>query len=252
MFKCSIMIILSSLIVAHRGGAQIGNENTLSAFENAIAVGSDMVELDVHMTKDGHVVVCHDFSINRTTDSRGVIEELSLEEFKQAHALDRETGEATNEVLPTLEEALRLMKDRTKILIEIKRRYAEQYPGMEQKIVDEVNRLNMKDQVIVQSFDDQAIFTMNRIDPTIRLEKLLFCRLPFGRCFDGRITTFSFDKYRCCKSLNLMYQCAGKKFVSEAHAAGFEVKVWTVNSPKDVPENVDGIITNRPDLFRNL
>ena len=91
---------------------------------------------------------------------------------------------------------------------------------------------------------------IHSLDPTIRVEKLIFCTLPFGRCFDGRITAFSFEKYAYCASINVYYRFASDAFIKQCHNAGLEVKVWTVNELKDLNPNVDAVITNRPDLFR--
>ena len=122
-------------VVAHRGGALIGNENTLSAFESGIRAGADLIELDVHLTADSVVVVCHDPTLNRTTDRKGRISELTLEQFKQARALDRETGKPTDEALPTLSEALDLIKGRAGVLLEIKKFRKGKYDGIEEKVL---------------------------------------------------------------------------------------------------------------------
>lgn len=249
MLKTTFCMILSTIIIAHRGGAEIANENTLSSFEQAIKIGVEMIELDVHMTSDGHVVVCHDFTIDRTTDASGKIEDLTLDQFKQAHIVDRLSHSVTEETMPTLKEVLFLTQGKTKLLIEIKRKHKDQYLGMEQKIIDLIYEMDMKNQIIIQSFDDQAIFTTQQIDPTIRTEKLLFCKLPLGLCFDGKINSFSFEKYKNCASLNFMYKFVNQKLVDRIHSAGFEVRVWTVNNPAVIKYTVDGIITNRPDLF---
>lgn len=236
-------------VVAHRGGALIGNENTLSAFENGIAAGADIVELDVHLTRDGEVVVCHDMSLDRTTDRKGKIGEMTLAEFKEARALDRESGEVTEEALPTLAEALDLMKGRVEVLIEIKYFKKVDYTGIEEKVLQIVESCGMHDQVIIQSFDDSVVETVHRLDPTMRVEKLIFCRLPFGLCFDGGIRKFSFEKYDYCDAINPMYRFASKSFIRDCHKAGKKIRVWTVNKTKDLPEGVDAVITNRPDLF---
>ena len=161
MFKTTVFMILSTIIVAHRGGAKIANENTLSSFQQAIEMGVDMVELDVHMTQDNHVVVCHDVTIDRTTNGTGKIENMTLEQFKQAAVVDHVSKLPTSESMPTLREALELMKGRTKILLEIKRRNKNQYAGLEQQIIDMIHEMDMVDQVVIQSFDDQALFTVH-------------------------------------------------------------------------------------------
>ena len=237
------------IIVAHRGGALIGNENTLSCFEKGIATGADMIELDVHLTRDGEVVVCHDPDLKRTTDTRGAIEEMTLEEFKRARALDRESGAVTDEALPTLAEVFELVDGRCGILLEIKKFHKGQYEGIEQKCLDLIGQYGLHDKVIMQSFDDSVIETVHALDPTMRVEKLIFCRLPFGLCFDGGLRRFSFRKYAYCSGINPMGKLTSRRFIRAAHAAGKTVKIWTVNDPKDAKPGVDGIITNRPDLF---
>lgn len=237
-------------VVAHRGGALIGNENTLSAFESGIRAGADLIELDVHLTADSVVVVCHDPTLNRTTDRKGRICDLTLEQFKQARALDRETGKPTDESLPTLAEALDLIKGRAGVLLEIKKFRKGKYEGIEEKVLELIEERGMHEDVICQSFDDEVIEKIHSLDPTVRVEKLIFCTLPFGRCFDGGITAFSFEKYAYCASINVYYKFASDKFIRECHEAGLEVKVWTVNELKDLNPNADAVITNRPDLFR--
>lgn len=244
-------MILSTIIVAHRGGAKIANENTLSSFQQAIEMGVDMVELDVHMTLDNHVVVCHDMTIDRTTNGAGKIEDMTLQQFKQAVVVDYASKLPTSESMPTLREALELMKGKSKILLEIKRRNKNQYAGLEQQIIDMIHEMDMVDQVVIQSFDDQALFTVHQLDPTVRIEKLLFCRLPFGMCFDGKLNRFSVEKYKMCASLNFMYKFIDQKSIDKLHAEGFEVKVWTVDDPRKLNYKADGVITNRPDLFMN-
>ena len=244
----TLFLVLFTL-VAHRGGALLENENTIPAFTNAIEMGVDMIEIDVHQTSDGALVVCHDPTLDRTTDTCGKIEEMTLEQVLAARVKDFRTGEVLDYGIPTLQEVLDLAKGRCGVLLEIKRNRKGQYPGIEEKVLGEVNAAGMHDDVIIQSFDDMVVFTTNSLDPTARVEKLIFCRLPFGLCFDGGIRGFSFQKYDCCASINPMGSLIGKGFVKAAHKAGKEVKIWTINDPSKVIEGVDGVITNRPDLF---
>lgn len=237
-------------IIAHRGGALLGNENTLSAFRKGIEAGADMIELDVHLTADGAVVVCHDESVDRTTDGEGRIGDMTLSDFKSVHALDRETGEPTDETLPTLEEALDLIKGHADILLEIKRSGSGQYGGLERKVLDLVASKGMCGNVIIQSFDDCVLENVHLLAPDVRVEKLIVCRLFPGVCIDNGINSFSFEKYNFCASINSMGAFTSKRFVRDCHRAGKEVKIWTVNSPGRVVPGVDGVITNRPDLFR--
>ena len=237
------------VIVAHRGGALIGNENTLSCFEKGIQAGADMIELDAHLTRDGEVVVCHDPDLKRTTDTQGAIEEMDLAQFKAARALDRESGDVTGEALPTLAEVFELVDGRCGILLEIKKFHKGQYEGIEQKCLDLIEQYGLHDKVVMQSFDDSVVETIHALDPTMRVEKLIVCRLPFGLCFDSGIHRFSFKKYDYCTGINPMGRLTSRRFIRKAHAAGKTVRVWTVNDPKAAKPAADAIITNRPDLF---
>lgn len=247
---CSSQVTEDMKIVAHRGGALIGNENTLSAFSKGLAAGADMIELDVHLTSDGAVVVCHDDTVDRTTDGEGRIDGMTLAQFKAVRALDRESGKPTGEALPTLEEALDLICGKAGVLLEIKKFHKGQYEGIEQKVLDIVNARGMHDSVTIQSFDDSIIETVHALDPGMRVEKLIICRPLPGLCIDNGLSTFSFRKYSYCASINPMRQLCSRHFVKQCHKAGLEVKIWTVNSADKVIPGVDAIITNRPDLFR--
>ena len=236
-------------ITAHRGGAFLGNENTLSCIEKGIAAGSDLVEIDVHKTKDGAIVVCHDEPLDRTTDTKGRIEEMTLEEIRRARILDKD-GHPTEEGVPTLEEVLRLIDGRCGLLLEIKLKRDDQYPGIVPDVLALVAASGMHDKTIIQSFNDAVIEEAHALDPAIRVEKLLVCRLPFGLCFDVRLHRFSFRNYGYAASINPCYRLTSRRFIRQAHAAGKEVRLWTVNRPVRRLREADGIITNDPTLWR--
>lgn len=244
----NFMIKESLSITAHRGGADLGNENTLSCIDLGIKAGADVIEIDIHQTKDGKLIVCHDETINRTTNRKGKIEDLTFDEIREARIVGK-SGEVTDEGLPTLGEVLAFVKDRCLLLVEIKLNHKGQYPGIAQKTLDTINAYGMHDQVIIQSFNDDVLEEISKTDSTIRLEKLIFCRLPFGRCFDGKITTFSFEKYQHVASINACASLISKRFVKQAHLAGKEVRIWTVDKYSKLIPLVDGIITNDPALF---
>lgn len=234
------------LIVAHRGGAGLGMENSLSCIEKGIAAGADMIEIDIHLTADGRIVVCHDRTINRTTNGKGRIAKMTLTEIQQFRLLDK-GRKPSNETLPTLEQVLELCKGRCRMLIEIKKRKGL-YEGIEVLADSLVKQYGMQDQVVFQSFNDEVLFKLHEIDPTLRLEKLLFYKSG-GHVFDGVFASYSAEKYDFIASFNICKFFVTKRFIRKMHEAGKEVKVWTVNKPKKTLAGVDGIITNRPDLF---
>lgn len=238
----------SVTITAHRGGANLGNENTLSCIERGIASGAELVEIDVHLTKDGHVVVCHDPSVDRTTNGKGMIEDMTLEQVRSFRIKDAE-GQETPECIPTLEEVLQLINGKCMLLLEIKLNHKDQYPGISRKAIDAVNAAGMHDKTIFQSFNDIILGDVHAIDPSIRLEKLIVCRLPFGLCFDGSLTRFSFEKYAYAAAINPCVKVTSQRFVKDAHKAGKEVRIWTVDRWSKLIPHVDGIITNDPVLF---
>lgn len=228
-------------IVAHRGGAELGCENTLSCIEAGLASGrADMVEIDVHLTKDGEVLVCHDPKVNRTTDGRGMIEDMTLEEIKALHIKDSK-GNITSDRVPTLREVLKLIGTRAEVLLEIKRR-DNRNDGLEKACLDIIHECGAYGRVTVQSFNGIVLERFHRMDPDIRLEKLMFIR-PFR--WKKIVEKDYISSYNIC-----FRGFVTRRMVEKMHRLGKEVKVWTLRHPRQIPaDNLDGIITDRPDLF---
>jgi glycerophosphoryl diester phosphodiesterase len=237
-------------IVAHRGGAGLGLENTLTCIEKGIAAGADMIEIDVHLTKDGYLLVCHDETVDRTTNGTGKIREMTLDEIQQLNVTDKD-GRITGEHLPTLEEVIKLVDGRIKLLIEVKLK-GNIYEGIEQKLLDEINRLDAAPWVVIQSFNDSVLEKIHRLDASIRMEKLFFFKLLYlPVIFDGSFSKFNFKKYTHISSFNIFYKSASRSLIDNIHKNGKEVKIWTLEDPGRTPNlPVDGIITDRPDLFK--
>ena len=241
------MSFLASMIIAHRGGALLGTENSLSCIEKGIATGADMVEVDLHLTADRQIVVCHDRKVNRTTNGKGKIEEMTLAQIRELRLLNRD-GTVSNETIPTLEQVLQLCKGKCRLLLEIKKKRDDQYPGIEALADSIVKAHGMEGDVVFQSFNDDVLFKLHAIDPTLRLEKLLVVRIG-NLLIDNSFSKFSWEKYDFVASFNIFRLFATGHFVRDMHAHGKEVKVWTVDDPAKAPAGVDGIITDRPDLF---
>ena len=129
-----VAVVERPMVIAHRGGASLGPENSLMAIERAIALGVDAVEVDVRLSADGHVVVMHDKSVNRTTDGKGCVNGLSLAQLKKFSLLDA-VGNKTGERIPALDEVLGLVAGRCRVLIEIKDNDSR---GIEPAVVDVV------------------------------------------------------------------------------------------------------------------
>ena len=225
-------------IIAHRGGAGLGLENTLSCIEAGLRCSSvSMIEVDVHLTKDGEVVVMHDPTVDRMTNYSGKIENMTLEQLKAL----RVVGNCHSERIPTLREVLNLIGDRAEVLLEIKRP-DNRDDGLEKACLDIIKECGAYGRVTVQSFNDIVLDRFHSMDPSIRLEKLLFVR-PFN------LKKIAQQKH--IASYNIFHLgLITRRFVEKMHSIGKEVKIWTLQSPQQRhASNLDGIITDRPDLF---
>ncbi len=227
------------IIVAHRGGAELGAENTLTCIRKGIEAGAGWIEIDVHLSRDGEIVVCHDDAVDRTTNGEGHICDMTYEQIRALKVVD-EDGNETGDHIPTLHEVLELINGKAFLLLEIKHT-KHSLEGIEKACVDCIKEHGMVNRVVIQSFDDDVLETVYELMPALRLEKLLFVGMPFG---------FDFDDYDYVSSFNVYHKLVSDKFIAMAHARGQEVKVWTLNKYKaDLVSSVDGIITNNPALF---
>ena len=148
-------------LIAHRGGPKYAPENTLAAFEHAIAQGVGWLEFDVQMTQDGVLVVIHDETVDRITDGTGSVRDLT---FAQIRALDAGRGEK----VPTFQEVVELAKAHgVKLLPETKS--AHLYAGLEEKILHVLDEAGYLDQTIIQSFEAGSLDTLHRLNPNVKL-----------------------------------------------------------------------------------
>lgn len=236
------------LIVAHRGGAALGVENTLSCIEAGIAAGADAVEVDVRLTKDGHLVVFHDARVDATTDGRGKISEMTLRDVKALNIVDK-AGCVTGEKIPTLGGVLSLVDGRCRVLVEVKRGSGE---GVEGEVLRVVREGGAAGWVSVQSFSDVVLRRFRELGAPFPLEKLVVFKVPFlPLIFDGGLSFFSLKKYDYISSFNFHKRCLPASLARKLREAGKGVKVWTVLSVDDVPSAPsDAIIVDDPRLWR--
>jgi glycerophosphoryl diester phosphodiesterase len=146
---------------AHKGKSTPLPENTLAAFRQALDIGVDWLELDVHMTQDGALVVIHDETVDRTTDGTGWVKDMTLEQLR---ALDAGNGER----IPTFEEVLDLAKEAgVGLLPEIKSPHL--YPGLEAKLVQQIVEADYVENTAIQSFTPEVLDTVHMLNPTLRV-----------------------------------------------------------------------------------
>jgi glycerophosphoryl diester phosphodiesterase len=222
-----------ALRIGHRGAAGHAAENTLAAIQKGIALGVDFVEIDVRRTGDGVLVALHDETVNRTTDGKGRVDRLSLQDVKKLNA-------GTGENIPTLEEVLKVTAGRAGLMLELKVR------GTAKQTIEAVREAGFKDPVIYASFLHDELLHVREVDPGASL-MVLFGRLPHAPV--SRATKFG------PSHVGLRHDTATRSLVEALHRSDLLVFVYTADSPRDIRQalsiGVDGVISNYPERIPN-
>jgi glycerophosphoryl diester phosphodiesterase len=238
-------------IVAHRGGARLWPENSLTAFRGAIGLGVDLVELDVHQTRDGEVVVVHDPTLERTTTGRGAVRDLSWAEL--ATVAVRGTSD---ERVPRLAEVLALLQPSpVGLLLEIKTGPGgARYPSIEERVLDLLRAAGLTDRTTVMAFDWTILERLRALSPSIRLTGLLSQRGVSQAA--GAEAVVPRLRALGANDLGIERTLLTPGVVRAAHGAGLSIGVWTVNEPEELRRvlaaGVDYVTTDRPDLALRL
>ncbi|MBR8700544.1 Glycerophosphodiester phosphodiesterase [Fusobacterium sp. DD29] len=232
---------------AHRGFSGKYPENTMLAFEKAIAEGVDGIELDVQLTKDGEVVIIHDETIDRTTNGKGYVVEYTYEELSKFDASYIYTGKMGFNKIPTLREYFELVKDLDIVTnIELKTGINE-YLGIEEKVWDMIKEFGLQDRIIISSFNHFSVMRMKKLAPEMK----------YGFLSEDWI--IDAGKYTHSHGV----QCYHPRFnnlipevIDELKSYGLEINTWTVNKEEDmrylISHGIDAIIGNYPDLAKKI
>ncbi|GGD00044.1 putative glycerophosphoryl diester phosphodiesterase YhdW [Thalassobacillus devorans] len=235
------------LNIAHRGASGYAPENTMAAFEKSVEMKADMFELDVQMSKDGELVVIHDTTVDRTTDGTGSVKDLTLEELKSLDAGSWFDESFTSETIPTLGEVLDEYRGRTGILIELKS--PSLYPGIEQKVADELKARHLdnpeNEKIIVQSFNHESVQTFHDLLPQVPVGVLL------GYSPEG-ISDEQLDRFKAYADyVNPSKSMIDALLVERIHDYNMKTHPWTVRDRESanflLEAGADGIITDYPD-----
>ena len=216
-------------------------------------MGTDCIEIDVHQTMDSVLVVIHDEDIDRTTGGSGMIDELTFNEIRSHSAGRWFDPQYSDEKVPSLQEVLDLVRGRTRLLIEIKGG-GKKYPGIEKRIIEAIYSRDARNWCAVQSFHNQTLMTLHRMDSTLSLHKLIMFDLPvLPVYFDKGIQFGGIRDYNFVEAVNLNRRFVSEAFVSMLHRNGFKVHVWTVNDSLEIVRlfqmGVDGVITDFPNIL---
>lgn len=242
------------MIAAHRGGASLRAENSLPAFREAMALGVDAVELDVHLTRDGELAVIHDATLDRTTTGHGAVHAHTWSELGR-FVLKGTEGEQ----IPRLTDVLGLVRASAgQALIEVKvdgRR--RRYPGIEAKILGAVRDLGLTDRVIITAFEWDTLERFETLTRSLRLAGVVSTRRARALGGIGRAIERLLGLVKATE-LAIESSLLSAEAVAHAHAAGLGLGVWTPSSPAAlravlalVPP-ADWVITDRPDLALEL
>lgn len=245
-------------VIAHGNGRALLPGNTLEAAINALKVGTDILELDIHLTADNQLVVRHDDMIDTTTNGTGLIAEMTLAEIQQYdvgfHEIDFPgRSHPSGIVVPTLESLFARLPD-SRYLIELK----PQGTAAADHLCQLVNRYSLTDQVVIGSFHSSVLRYFRQICPDVPTSLgqsevallVVLSRLGLGHLFSSPGVSVQ---------IPVVYggfEILTPAIIQVAHQLNLRVDVWTVNDPKImqklIDDQVDGIITDRPDILRPM
>jgi glycerophosphoryl diester phosphodiesterase len=233
-------------IFAHRGAKAVAPENTLPAFQQALEMGVDGIELDVHLSRDGQLVVIHDFHVDKTTTGLGPVRTFTAAELARLDAGSHFDPAFAGVGVPTLVEVFDLIGDRCRINVEIKNE--EAHGGYEvEALVDLIQQRNLYDQVIVSSFNPITLIKLRWADPKVRLGLLYFEELP------AHLRMAWFSPILRPEALHPHHRLVNASLVAWAREKGCAVNTWTVNDVGEAQRlaalGVDAIITDVPDVL---
>jgi len=225
------------IVIGHRGFPASYPENTIPSFQAAVKAGADGVELDVHMSKDGELIVMHDYTVDRTTDGHGRISSMTLEEIRRLDAGVKRGVKGIG--VPTLEEVFEAVGD-VLYVVEIKRG-SYLYPGIEEKVISRIRAHRVRAQVV--SFDYDALKVVRSLDPSLETGVIFVGRAPYMVSVGKEVRATWLRG-----ASDLLQEGDG----DAVHAQGFKLDAWAPSTPQDLASamriGADSLTTNSPEL----
>ncbi len=231
-------------VIAHRGFSGEYPENTMLAFEKALEAGADGIEMDIHLSKDGEVMIIHDEALMRTAGLPGVVSDYTRSELERISAGKTQKDSFGFTPIPSLEEYLSFMSQHKDKFTNIELKTAPQYyPGIEEKALALVKRFGLEENIIWSSFNWLSVVKLKRIAH----------KMEGGLLFSGMKL---YDMASIIKDLGIEYfhpdyNDLTDEIVEGLHDGGVGLNVWTVNDEMDMAAcstwGINGLITNYPD-----
>lgn len=242
-------------VIAHRGASKAAPENTLSAFAAAIALGADMIELDVRLSRDGQIVVFHDKLLQRTTDGEGRLDAFSLAEIQRLDAGSWFDPRFVGERVPTLRETLEMAAGKVMLNIEIKKDAVHRSDDViERRLVALLEEYEMLRHCMISSFNTLTLIRIKQLAP--RLSTALLYGDTVRTNLRPKIPIYGYQAYQLvlktrADSLNVRKNLVTRGFLRRSRETGVRIHPFTVDETKLMKKlirrRVDGIITNTPD-----
>lgn len=234
-------------IIAHRGASTYRPENTLAAFQKALELGVNAIELDVRLSKDDIPVVCHDSTINRTSNGKGYVHRMPLHKLKKYDFGSHFNKKYKKEKIPTLEEVLQLVGSHS-VLLHIELKNGPNIPeNFESNVLEVIYRYNFQKRVVYSSFDHLSLERLSTIDPQAKIGLLFHINL---------IHLFDYidNTGLSVHSIHPNHFYVTKEIIEEAQQRHIEVNIYTVNNRKWALNykrmGVNGLITNDPLIIK--
>lgn len=251
------------LIIAHRGASAYAPEHTILAYKKAVELGADYIEIDLQMTKDGHLVAMHDDTVDRTTNGEGKVSDYTLVELKKLDAgswfnkanPSQASPDFEGLTIPTLREIFTEFGQDVNYYIETK--HPDQYTNMEKKLLSLLDEFGLLDEtvedgkVLIQSFSEKSLRTIHEMEPSLSLVQLQTQKEA------KKATKKTFKKIsEYAVAVGPNYKAIDEDYVKKATDAGLHVHPFTVDDPHKIEElanwGVAGVFTNYTDIYEKL
>lgn len=242
------------LVIAHRGASSRAPENTLASFQAALDIGVDGIELDVHLSRDGHLVVIHDANLRRTTNGQGLVHEHTLAELKALDAGSWHGAAFAGERIPTFEEVLDLVGSRVPLQVELK----GATEGVTEATLAALERRGLLGTVMMTSFHLNLLPRVRELVPAVEIGALVWGR---ARTEDRTPMTpaecVAATRAARADVMLLWHECVDEPRVAAARAAGIPVGVAGGTAKAEdmrrlLPFGVVRMTTNYPDVCNEV
>ncbi|MGN0486076.1 MAG: glycerophosphodiester phosphodiesterase [Acutalibacteraceae bacterium] len=243
------------LVISHRGANRYAPQNTLPAFERSVKIGTDGFETDVHITRDGKIVLCHNYTIDETSNGKGNIADMTLDQLKSYDFGSYFSKKFAGTKIPTIDEFLSFVETTDISLLNIEIKSPKQNEtAIVRETMKAVKEHGLFDKLLISSFDPRLLVEAKQIDKNCKTGFLYSPNSPLVPKMAWRPVAFA--QSIGADALHPHFVFVNKRYVEDAHKAGILVNPWTVDSDRMVTKmidcGVDGIITDFPDLVGGM